>query len=272
VAGDEAESRQKERKTSVRQAWFQSGSKVKVEHRAIHRSTARATSTIVILSFLLQKCATSLPIHLLHNYVNNIKILRTFVLNKISSYLQTKKIRRDIHGVHILAVHLSLYRIFGLQQADVPRISKQSAHEGGKVVMPYAPPLPPANIPGTHFCWRMSRLQGHGAARGIKSMKNPNDNTGNRTRNLSACSAVPQPTAPPRTFILEVPHTVHQQKNENIIPNGLRSSESSESRKPAFRDSWSSPYQLNICQKMSVVTPDITLSKKVFHKIVCFQV
>ena len=30
-------------------------------------------------------------------------------------------------------------------------------------------------------------------------MKNSNDIIGNRTRNLLACSAVPQPTAPPRT-------------------------------------------------------------------------
>ena len=29
-------------------------------------------------------------------------------------------------------------------------------------------------------------------------MKNSNDTTGNRTRDLPACSAVPQPTAPPR--------------------------------------------------------------------------
>jgi len=31
------------------------------------------------------------------------------------------------------------------------------------------------------------------------SMKNPNDNIGNRTRDLPVCSAVPQPNAPPRT-------------------------------------------------------------------------
>jgi hypothetical protein len=30
-------------------------------------------------------------------------------------------------------------------------------------------------------------------------MKNSNDTIGNRTRNLPNCSAVPQPTAPPRT-------------------------------------------------------------------------
>jgi hypothetical protein len=29
-------------------------------------------------------------------------------------------------------------------------------------------------------------------------MKNPNDLVGNRTRDFSPCSAVPQPTAPPR--------------------------------------------------------------------------
>ena len=33
------------------------------------------------------------------------------------------------------------------------QISRQSAHEGGKVVSPtHRPPLPPGYIPGTHFC------------------------------------------------------------------------------------------------------------------------
>jgi len=33
------------------------------------------------------------------------------------------------------------------------QISRQSAHKGGKVVSPtHRPPLPPGNIPGTHFC------------------------------------------------------------------------------------------------------------------------
>jgi hypothetical protein len=45
---------------------------------------------------------------------------------------------------------------------------------------------------------RLSRTQGHSAARRIMSMKNSNDTIGNGTRNLPACSAVPQPTAPPR--------------------------------------------------------------------------
>jgi len=33
------------------------------------------------------------------------------------------------------------------------QISRQSAHEGGKVVsLTDRPPIPPVNIPGTHFC------------------------------------------------------------------------------------------------------------------------
>ena len=35
------------------------------------------------------------------------------------------------------------------------------------------------------------------------SMKNSNDAIGNRTRDLRACSAVPQPTASPRAPVIE---------------------------------------------------------------------
>jgi len=42
----------------------------------------------------------------------------------------------------------------------------------------------PGYIPGTYFCKRLSRTQGHSAAVRIKSMKNPDDNIGNRTPKL----------------------------------------------------------------------------------------
>ena len=60
-------------------------------------------------------------------------------------------------------------------------------------------PLPPRNFPGTHFCWRLSQLQGHSVAGRIMSMsmKNSNDTIGNRTCDLPGCNTVPQPTAPP---------------------------------------------------------------------------
>ena len=74
--------------------------------------------------------------------------------------------------------------------------------------------LPPGNIPGTHFCQRLSRPQGHSAARRIMSMKNSSDTIGNRTRDLPTCSAVPQPAAPPRTPIVMHGHGLFTTQTE----------------------------------------------------------
>jgi hypothetical protein len=77
-----------------------------------------------------------------------------------------------------------------------PPISRQSAHEGGKVVGPtHRPPLPTGNIPGNHFCWRLSKPWGHSAAGRIMSMKISGDTIGNRTCEVPARSAVPKLTA-----------------------------------------------------------------------------
>jgi len=39
-----------------------------------------------------------------------------------------------------------------------------TAQDGGKVVsLTHWPTLPPGNAPGTHFCYRLSRPQGHSA-------------------------------------------------------------------------------------------------------------
>jgi len=51
--------------------------------------------------------------------------------------------------------------------------------EGGKVVsLTHRPPLPPENIAGTHFYYRLSRPQGHSAGGRIISMINSNNITG----------------------------------------------------------------------------------------------
>jgi hypothetical protein len=86
-----------------------------------------------------------------------------------------------------VAPYTDLDRPLGFQEFEAPRISRQSAHEGGKVVSPtHRPPLSPGNIPVTRLS--LSRPQGHSAAGGIKS----NDFIGNQTNDLTACSAVPQ--------------------------------------------------------------------------------
>jgi hypothetical protein len=55
---------------------------------------------------------------------------------------------------------------------------------------------PLGNNPGTHFCARLSSTRGHSATERIMSMKNSNNTIGKRNRDLTACSAMPQPTAP----------------------------------------------------------------------------
>jgi hypothetical protein len=74
------------------------------------------------------------------------------------------------------------------------QILRQSAREGGKFVSPtLQPALPPGNIPDTHFCWRLSRPQGHSETGSIMSMKKSSGTIGNRSHDLPGCSAVPQP-------------------------------------------------------------------------------
>ena len=53
------------------------------------------------------------------------------------------------------------------------QISRQSAHEGGKVVCPtHRLPLPEEEIPVAHFCQKLSRAHGHSWTERIMSVKN----------------------------------------------------------------------------------------------------
>ena len=78
------------------------------------------------------------------------------------------------------------------------QILRQSAHEGDQVVSPmHQLPLPQGDIPGNHFCYMLSLLQGQNVAGRITSMKTSDGTIGNRTCDLPACSSVPPPTVPP---------------------------------------------------------------------------
>jgi hypothetical protein len=84
------------------------------------------------------------------------------------------------------------------QEVEVSHISRQSAHKCGRVVSPtQRPHLPPGNIPGTYFCQRMSRAQGHSVAGRIMSKKNSSGKIGNRNSDLPAGSVAPQPPRAP---------------------------------------------------------------------------
>jgi hypothetical protein len=60
------------------------------------------------------------------------------------------------------------------------------------------PPLPPRRYPLYSFLLQAESRHGNSVAGKIKTMKNPIDPIRNQTHDLPACSAVLQPTAPPR--------------------------------------------------------------------------
>ena len=80
------------------------------------------------------------------------------------------------------------------------QISRQSAHEGGKVVSPtHRPPLHPTknflvliSVGGWVNPRTIVRREG------LCQWRNSYDTIGNRTLDLPACNAMPQPTASPR--------------------------------------------------------------------------
>jgi hypothetical protein len=101
----------------------------------------------------------------------------------------------DIHIKKVKQSHYRPVQILRVPGGRGSQISRQSAHEGGKVVS-HTHRL---HLPQEIFLVLISvRPRGHSATDRIMPMKNSSDTIGSRTRDLPACSAVPQPTAPPR--------------------------------------------------------------------------
>jgi hypothetical protein len=87
---------------------------------------------------------------------------------------------------------------WGCETSRLPYFLDNQLTDVGEVVSPTRrPPFTPRKIPGTHFCSRLSRPQGHSAAGRVRSIEKSND-IENRTRDVPACSIVPQPTTLPR--------------------------------------------------------------------------
>jgi hypothetical protein len=62
---------------------------------------------------------------------------------------------------------------YGCETSRLPHFLDNRRKDGGDFVslrrqQPLTPPPPPRKIPGTHFCWRLSRPQGHNAAGRIR--------------------------------------------------------------------------------------------------------
>ena len=85
------------------------------------------------------------------------------------------------------------------------QISRQSAHEGSKVVSPtHRPLLHPRKHSWYSFLLEAESTPGPYCGRKDCVNENYNDTIGNRTRGLPACSTMPQPTVPPRTPTINV--------------------------------------------------------------------
>jgi hypothetical protein len=82
----------------------------------------------------------------------------------------------------------------------LPHFLTNELTDGGEIVsLTRRPHFTFRKIPSTHFCYRLSRPQDCSSAE--RKLKNSSDLIGNGTRDLSACSIVPQPSTLPRAPI-----------------------------------------------------------------------
>jgi len=106
-----------------------------------------------------------------------------------------------------------------IQSLKLPQFSRQSAHEGGKIISStHLSPLPRTRYPWYSFLLQIvSTPQPYVVGR-IKSRKSPKDPVGNRTCGLPVCSTVRQPRAPPRAPVIPTGETRITRGKNLLIP------------------------------------------------------
>ena len=125
-------------------------------------------------------------------------------------------------SIYIYKVKQSVFSPWGLQEVEAPRFHniwhikavRLSALRTGRLYSP-------GNFPGTHFCYRLSWPQGRSKAGRIMSIKNSNDIIRNRTRDLPSCTAVPEPTAPPRVPFIYMLYVLMHNRYDYIPRYGV---------------------------------------------------
>jgi hypothetical protein len=94
-------------------------------------------------------------------------------------------------------IYISLHNFWGFQEVDASSFQNDQHMKVARLsTLRIGRRYPPRIIPGTHF-----RVNPKAIVRReiLCQWKNSSDTTGNRTRDISACGTVPQPTAPLRT-------------------------------------------------------------------------
>jgi hypothetical protein len=98
-----------------------------------------------------------------------------------------------------------------LRGSRFPHFLDNRLTDGDKVVnLKCRPPFTPRKIPGSHFCYRLSRPQDHSAAGRIRLIEKSNYLIWKGTRDQPACSIMLQPTTLPRALLLRVVWIMYQ--------------------------------------------------------------
>jgi hypothetical protein len=66
----------------------------------------------------------------------------------------------------------------------LPHFPEKLLRDGGDVSLTCQPPFTPKNIPGAHFCWRLSLPQGHSATGRIRSIEKSKSYENKMKRNI----------------------------------------------------------------------------------------